>query len=159
MITADSKSELGLQWKFNSLTWVFNPISSGLALEVDRHPLEFSTCPPQKSFDGCKNLVFMRISLMKTNFSFPGKNTGVILHVLLQGIFPTRGSNPRPLCLLHLQAGSLPLVAPGKPPRDYPNYNFHSFSEFLITCSTFIRSRILEKNEFPRGKKTSPFSK
>ena len=28
----------------------------------------------------------------------PGKNTGVSCHALLQGIFPTQGSNP---CLLH----------------------------------------------------------
>ena len=35
----------------------------------------------------------------------PGKNTGVGCHALLQGIFPTRGSNPRPSCLLHWQAG------------------------------------------------------
>ena len=41
----------------------------------------------------------------------PGKNTGVGCHFLLQGIFPTQGSNwvtPN----LHWQAGSLP---PGKP--------------------------------------------
>ena len=42
----------------------------------------------------------------------PGKNTGVGCHFLLQGIFPTQGSNPRLLCLLHWQAGSLPLVPP-----------------------------------------------
>ena len=35
----------------------------------------------------------------------PGKNTGVGCHALLQGIFPTQGSNPRLLCLLHWQAG------------------------------------------------------
>ena len=28
----------------------------------------------------------------------PGKNTGVGCHALLQGIFPTQGSNPHPLC-------------------------------------------------------------
>ena len=33
----------------------------------------------------------------------------------LQGIFPTQGSNPHPLQPLHWQAGSLPLVLPGKP--------------------------------------------
>ena len=33
----------------------------------------------------------------------PGKNTGVGCHFLLQGIFPTQGSNPRLLCLLHWQ--------------------------------------------------------
>ena len=45
----------------------------------------------------------------------PGKNTGVGCHVLLQGIFQTQGSNPHLLCLLHWQAGSLPLAPPGKP--------------------------------------------
>ena len=45
----------------------------------------------------------------------PGKNIGVGGHALLQGIFPTQELN---LCLFHLlhwQAGSLPLVLPGKP--------------------------------------------
>ena len=45
----------------------------------------------------------------------PVKNTGVGCHALLQGIFPTHGSNPRLLGLLHWQAGSLPLVQPEKP--------------------------------------------
>ena len=31
------------------------------------------------------------------------------------GIFPIQGLNPHILCLLHWQAGSLPLVPPGKP--------------------------------------------
>ena len=44
----------------------------------------------------------------------PGKNPGVACHDLLQGIFPTQGLNPCHLCLLHWQAGSLPLVPPGK---------------------------------------------
>ena len=35
-------------------------------------------------------------------------------HFLLQGIFLTRGSNPRLSCLLHCQADSLPLAPPGK---------------------------------------------
>ena len=48
----------------------------------------------------------------------PGKNTGVGCHALLQGIFPTQGLNLHLLCLLHGQAGSLPLVPPGKPGAD-----------------------------------------
>ena len=39
-------------------------------------------------------------------WDFPGKNTGVGCHFLLQGIFLTQGWNP---CLLHGQADSLPL--------------------------------------------------
>ena len=44
----------------------------------------------------------------------PDKNTGVGCQALLQGIFPPQGWNLRLLCLLHWQAGSLPLVPPGK---------------------------------------------
>ena len=43
---------------------------------------------------------------------FSGKNIGVGCHSLLQGIFPTQGSN---LCLLHCQADSLLSETPGKP--------------------------------------------
>ena len=45
----------------------------------------------------------------------PGKNTGVGCHALLQGIFPTQGSNLCLSCLLHWQTDSLPQVPPGKP--------------------------------------------
>ena len=37
-------------------------------------------------------------------WNFPGKNTGVGCHFLLQGIFPTQGSNLGLLHLLHWQA-------------------------------------------------------
>ena len=39
----------------------------------------------------------------------PGKNTEVSCHFLFQDIFLTQGLNPSLLCLLHWQAGSLPL--------------------------------------------------
>ena len=41
---------------------------------------------------------------------FPGKNTGVGCHFLLQGNFPSQGSN---LCLLHCQGDSFPLSHQG----------------------------------------------
>ena len=44
----------------------------------------------------------------------PGKNTGVGFHALLQRIFPTQRSNLCLLCLLHWEAGSLPLAPPEK---------------------------------------------
>ena len=43
----------------------------------------------------------------------PGKNTRVGCCALFQGIFPTQGSNPNLLHLLHWPVGSLPLVPPG----------------------------------------------
>ena len=42
----------------------------------------------------------------------PGKHTGAGCHALLQGIFPTQGSNPH---LLHWQAGSLASEPAGTP--------------------------------------------
>ena len=44
---------------------------------------------------------------------FPGKHTGVSCHFLLQGIFPTKGSNPHLLRLLHWQRDSLLLSHQG----------------------------------------------
>ena len=45
-------------------------------------------------------------------WDFPGKNTGMGCHALLEGIFPTQGPNLCLLYLLHWQVGSLPLVPP-----------------------------------------------
>ena len=44
----------------------------------------------------------------------PGKNIGLGYHDFLQGLFPTHGSKPRLLCLLHWQESSLSLGPPGK---------------------------------------------
>ena len=55
-------------------------------------------------------------------WDFPGKNTGVGCHFLLQGIFPTWGSNPS---LLYWQADSLPLSHQGS--QFSPTY-------FIILC-------------------------
>ena len=54
-----------------------------------------------------------------------GKSTGGGCHAGLQGIFPTQGLNPSPLCLLHWQAASLPLALPGKPFLHVPKVNWH----------------------------------
>ena len=45
-------------------------------------------------------------------WDFPGRNTGLGCHALLREIFLTQGSNP---CLLHWEAGSLPLSHQGSP--------------------------------------------
>ena len=69
----------------------------------------------------------------------PGKNTGVGCHALLQGIFPTQGSNPGLLCLLHWQADSLPLAPSG--PEDCERGNFcfcYCCCFFPDLCPLFI---------------------
>ena len=55
-------------------------------------------------------------------WGFPGENTGVGCHVLLQGIFLTQGSNS---CLLYWQVDSLPLSH-----RGHPNTLLSLFGKF-----------------------------
>ena len=65
----------------------------------------------------------------------PGKITGAGCHFLLQGIFPTQGSNPCLLSLLYWQADSLPLVPPGKPPKRTDTTIYKIINKDLV-CST-----------------------
>ena len=52
-------------------------------------------------------------------WDFPGKNTGVDCHSLLQGIFLTQGSNLHLLCLLHCRQILLPTELSGSPHFSY----------------------------------------
>ena len=68
----------------------------------------------------------------------PDKNTGVGCHALLQGIFPTQGSNPRLLRLLHWEADSLPTEPRGKPVDlatwRYMAFPWRTFQEGSLSC-------------------------
>ena len=73
------------------------------------------------------------------SMGFLPNNTGVGCLALLQGIFPTQGSNPCLLHLLHWQADSLPLVPPGK---HYMHTYIPPFLNFLPTQVTTTLSRV-----------------
>ena len=62
------------------------------------------------------------------------KNTGVGCHASLKKICPTQGLNPWLLCLLHWQAGSLPLVPPGKPEKLHTHTHTHTHIFIHATC-------------------------
>ena len=64
-------------------------------------------------------------------WDYPGKNTGVGCHALLQGIFPTQGLNPCLLCLLHRQAT---LVPTGVQVYMYICVYILSYSSLLWSC-------------------------
>ena len=76
------------------------------------------TCVPAQSFSHVQlfaNPMDCSPPGSSVHGNFPGKNTGVGCHFLLQRIFPTQGSNLSLLCLLHWQADSLPLHHPERP--------------------------------------------
>ena len=94
---------------------------SDFSLRVNGSPL---CCPPYFQSVACSVTQFVCDSLwphglqparLLCPWDFPGKNTGVVCHFLLQGIFLTQGSNPHLLCLLRWQADSLPLSHLGSP--------------------------------------------
>ena len=81
-----------------------------------------------KLFQSCPNLC------NHMDWSLPGSSVhGILQARVLEWIatfFLTQGSNPRVLHLLHWQAGSLPLVPPGKPKIQYnnPELDYDGFS-------------------------------
>ena len=79
-------------------------------------------------------------------WDFPGKNTGVGCHFLLQGIFLTQGSNLR---LLHWQAASLPLSHQGSHERKYTQYDNNSKVINLFRDYNSIR----ETRNFQKGRR------
>ena len=67
---------------------------------------------------------------------FPGKNTGVSCHFLLQAIFLTQGSNPSLLSLLYWQADTLLLCHLGRPLRIQKGLVSVQFSSVAQSCPT-----------------------
>ena len=79
-------------------------------------------------------------------------------HALLQGIFLTQGSNPCLLCLLHWQAGSLPLTLPEKPHfkterslLSSGTKNRWEFQDDLMPCTKSVHSLRHQKSVPPPG--------
>ena len=73
-------------------------------------------------------------------WDFPGKNTGLVCHFLLQGTFSTQGSNRS---LLHWQADSLLLSHQGSPCDDIykqKNYEDHSIKQIVWLLSSHLTS-------------------
>ena len=63
----------------------------------------------------CRAAPWTAAAMLLLSWDFPGKNTGVACHFLLQGILPSQRLNPHLLRPLYWQADSLPLAPPGKP--------------------------------------------
>ena len=70
---------------------------------------------------------WLKLTRLLCSWNSPGKNTGVGCHFLLQGIFPTQGSN---LCLLHWQVDSLPLSHQGSLWIRYTHLVFGNLSKW-----------------------------
>ena len=69
--------------------------------------------------------------------NFPGKSTGVGCHFLLQGIFPTQGSNPG---LPHSRQTLYHLSHKGSPFNLWVDLNFLSFLSHLTSLLFYFRS-------------------
>ena len=76
-------------------------------------------------------------------WDFPGKNTGVGYHFLLQGIFPTQGLSPG---LMHQQADSLPLSHQGSPPCAFLCLTFFIYEMKMVLLSPSKGCSVLKRS-------------
>ena len=75
-------------------------------------------------------------------WNFPGKNTRVGCHFLLQGIFPSQGTNPSLLWLLHWPTDSLSLSHLGSLTTSF-SHGHRRYSE------KYIFKKSIETNSWP----------
>ena len=91
-------------------------------------------CPPGSSVHGI----------------FPGQNTGVGYHFLLQGIVPIQGSNPDLLWLLLWQADSLPLSHLGSPIVDGSHFqltrSYNALQEYFFKSLNYLLISLSSKH-------------
>ena len=106
---------------FLTLAWWFKTSQNSRGSWKSPSPLWWTLTSlnlPQSKYHGicvsnaCMHTItsVMSDSLQLCPSDSPGKNTGVGCRAYLQGIFPTQGSNPCLIRLLHWQEGSLPPV-------------------------------------------------
>ena len=109
------------------------------------------SCMPAKSLQSSPTLCDRRTVApgLLCPWNSAGKNTGVGSYALLQGIFPTQGSNPHLFCLLHWQVGSLPLAPPVK-----PTYLLRSCKHFCVSQALIHSQREGEKQYLVGDTKT-----
>ena len=101
------------------LEWIAIPFFSGIFLNQALNPglphcswTNLPSEPPGKPKEVLSEWSLSCVQISETPwtvvhlcpYNFPSKNTGVGCHFFLQGIFPTQGSNPSLLHLLHWQA-------------------------------------------------------
>ena len=96
-------------WMNGGFAWGSNPFLYLWPYGSQFKTVYMCVCMSAKSLQSCLTLRLL------CSWGSPSKNTRVGCHFLIQWIFPAQGSSPCLLCLLHWQAGSLPLVPPGKP--------------------------------------------
>ena len=94
----------------------------------------------------CKSLSHVQLyttpwtaSRLLCHWGFPGKNTGMGCHFLLQGIFLTQGQKP---CLLHWQADCLPVNHLGSPEKQL----------IFIKCFIELPVKLAMPNNFCLGR-------
>ena len=77
-------------------------------------------------------------AMLLSPWNYPGKNTEVSCHFLLQGIFPTQGLNLYCMHLLHRQADSLLLSHLGSRYHTVKRFNMNKLWQHYAKCKKLI---------------------
>ena len=109
-----------------------------------------------KSLQLCPTLCDPMADSLLCPWDSPCNNTGVRCHAHLQGIFPTQGSNPRLLRLLHRQTGSLPLAPPEKSDLVTEQHQIDLFHHCSNKASITLDPGLQISSPFPRPPSLTP---
>ena len=125
-------------WWFNIILWTNFPYQVNICIiSFFNHFCQwehFITTLLENFCDPVDYRVLYPCNLLLYPCNFPGKNTGVGWHFLLQRSFPTQGSNARLLHLLHWRVDSLPLSCLGSPSTT--QYSVINFSYHVVIRSS-----------------------
>ena len=91
-----------------------------------------STCALRRAQSTLYNPVDYSLPVSSVQWFF---RTRVGCHFLLKRIFPTQGSSPCPLCLLHWQVDSLPLASATCEAN--PQHKICRYADFKVQCFIF----------------------
>ena len=126
-----------LMFYFN---WATREMAKRFCLFIQRHVSVTITLLPTPTHRALCLLSHVKL-LRPVDCSPPG--SGVGCHFLFQGIFPTQGSNPCLLHVLHWQEDSLPLRHSGTPESTLPGALLYGSRSIPITTLCGIIVRIL----------------
>ena len=96
-------------WSWRHLTWESTEESSCIVRVSIRWKYKVRACSVTSVVSDSLRHHGLQPTRLLCPWASPGKNTGVGCHALLQGIFPTQGSNQSLSCLLHWHKSSLSL--------------------------------------------------
>ena len=119
------------------------------------NPRPNSTVVHAKSLQSCPTICNLRTVARQTPLSMGILQERILewmdCHAFLQGFFQTQVLNLHLVCILHWQAGSLPLVPPGKPNSTVMEFKKLSMAPYYLVLESQVHIPQVAMQDCPRS--------